>query len=44
MLFVEEIAIKSEKKHNFLMSLCTKLGTCAPQQWRAVPGARRIGL
>ena len=31
------------------MSLCTKIGTCTPQQWRAVlntcvPGARRISL
>ena len=29
---------KSEKENNFLVSLCTKLGTKTPQQWRAAHG------
>ena len=33
------IPIKSEKENDFLMSLCTKLGTKTPQQWRAAHGS-----
>ena len=39
------ISIKAEKKHDFLMSLCTKLGTCYSSAMAAVlntcaPGSR----